>query len=153
MFPLGPIASAIMALAPGMPHARVDDLADIVCHQAARRSLPPRLVVAFIGVESQFEEMKISPTYDWGLGQTHVSAHSFPELRGREWVLFVPVRAVKATVDLMAMWRGYHERRCRGRRHDWLAHMKWGRRVRNGDHAARVRALESWIARRTGGTT
>jgi hypothetical protein len=130
-------AAALLWLAPHLPRATAEEYADIIQHQTRRRGLDPLLVAAFIHVESRWTVDKISPTYDMGLCQLHVSKHSLPQYRAREWVLFSPVRNLHECADLMVTWRSYHRDHCR-RSHPWISHLKFGYRIRNTLHASRV---------------
>jgi hypothetical protein len=139
MTPQAIFVAALLQLAPHLPKDTAAEYTDIIQHQALRKQLNPLLIAAFIHIESKWDSTKISKTYDWGLGQTHVSQHSYPELRMREWILLIPVRSIKATADLMSMWQQYHQDHCGfNSRHHWIAHMKYGYRVRGMAHAKRV---------------
>jgi hypothetical protein len=143
-------AAALLWLAPHLPRATAEEYADIIQHQARRRGIDPLLVAAFIEVESKWTVDKVSPTYDFGLCQLHVSKHSLPQYRAREWVLFSPIRNIHECVDLMATWRSYHKRACQGghrtgRAHrDFIEHLKFGRSIgKSTGHAERVREIEA----------
>lgn len=133
--------AVILSLAPQLGAATARRYAVLVEREATRSRIDPLLLASFITVESSWNRYAISPTYDVGLCQIHVSKHSFPHLRAHEWKLFDPRTNLRYCGRLIRWWRAYHKRACRKGRHTWLGHMAFGYRVHNNDHAEKVYKL------------
>lgn len=144
------VFAAILFLAPqlGKPTAR--QYAVIVEREARRNEIDPLLIAAFITVESTWNTRAISPTYDWGLCQLHVSKHSLPKMQTHEWRLFDPATNLYQCGKLMKMWRTYHHKACVGKHHHWIGHLAFGYRVHNTQHAEKVFAIYDVLRKRFG---
>lgn len=150
------VRDAIRHLAPHVGPRLVRHYTRIITREAKRRSIESLLVVAFIQTETRWDEAFRSATNDWGLCQIHVAARGSQTFLGRERELLDPQTNVREWCRLAVMWRAYHQRECQGQlemapgrfgwlvlrpQHPWWAHLKWGYRVKNTEHAEKVRKL------------
>jgi hypothetical protein len=132
------IQAAIQSLAPRRVPAK--RYARIIHREARRRDIDPFLIVAFIHIESTWNPRAKSPTTDYGLTQVHVAVNGSATFLGREEALYDPATNIREWGRLAVMWRNYHERTCKDD-HPWWAHLKFGYRVKNTEHADRVNVL------------
>jgi len=165
------VRDAILRLAPRyqVGPRLAKQYARIVQQEARRRKVDPLLVVSFIQVETarKWNPRLKSPTNDFGLTQVHVAVNGSARFLGREEELYDPRTNVREWVRLAAMWRAYHQRECEvhaeicysgpegpwgcnkmriaGSRHPWWAHLKWGYRVKNTEHAQKVTGVYRWL--------
>lgn len=141
------LVAAMLWLSPAQPHKKVQTYADLVAFEAKWYRIDPLLVVAIIQVESGFRHNKRSTTNDYGLMQVHVARRGSSNFYGREKELYDPRVNIREGTRLLAMWRGYHDRWCKGD-HPFWAHYKWGRKVKHIEHAIKVLALRDLLARK-----
>jgi soluble lytic murein transglycosylase-like protein len=180
MYPIGPIAAAILSLAPGVPHARVTEIAEAIAREARWYDVDPLLVVSIASVESGFNARKHSKTNDHGIMQVHVAPRGSARFLGREAELYDVRTNVREGVRLLKMWQRYHERECEvwanvgwddralgapkaemghthmrvaESSHDYLSHYKWGKTPRGESWAEKVRGVHRWLTARLVGTT
>lgn len=128
-------------LAPQLTSAEAGLYAHLVDYEATRAGIHPFLVVALVQVESGWNREAKGPTADHGLMQIRVSKTNYPQLLGREKLLYDPLLNLHFGVKLMAYWRRHHNRHCFPYLdHPWWSHMKWGKKVKDGGRSARERA-------------
>jgi hypothetical protein len=169
------LLAAIMFLAPHLPKTVAKGYARIINVEAARKRIDPLLVVSFIHVETarQWNSRLHSVTNDFGLTQVHVAANGSASFLGREEELYNPATNIREWSRLADMWRAYHKRECGTRRmecyegipgvwaqswcitkvvrqpdHPWWAHLKWGYRVKDTEHAMKVKRVYEGLKRR-----
>ena len=135
------LIAAIMWLAPGLPHEKVQQYADLIHFEAMWYRVDPLVLVSLIQVESRWNTRKRSVTNDFGLGQIHVAKRGSGDFYGREKMLYNPRVNIREAARIAAMWREYHTKWCRGA-HPYWAHYKYGKRVKADiSHAIKVKAL------------
>lgn len=139
------IQAAIQSLAPRRVPAK--RYARIIHWEARRRDIDPFLIVAFIHIESTWNPRAKSPTADYGLTQVHVAVNGSATFLGREEALYDPATNIHEWGRLAVMWRNYHRREC-PHTHLWWAHLKFGYRVKNTEHADRVWRLLQYLRKR-----
>lgn len=167
------LLAAIMFLAPHVPKTVAKDYAKIINVEAARKQIDPLLVVSFIHVETfrKWDPKVKSVTNDYGLCQVHVAARGSANFLGREEELFRPKTNIREWVRLADMWRAYHYRECEihtqvcyddptegpfgctdevlhKANHPWWAHLKWGYRVKDREHAMKVKRVYDSLRKR-----
>ena len=130
-------AAAILLLSSLSP-ATAERYAALIDREAERHQINPLLVVALIHRESRFNRRAVSGR-NIGLGQVRVSATTHRKYLGLEAKLLAPKLNIRLTVRMLAYWRGYHRRHCRGG-HLWNAHYQHGRRVKDRGSGDRVAA-------------
>jgi hypothetical protein len=140
------IQAAIQSLAPRRVPAK--RYARIIHREARRRNIDPFLIVAFIHIESTWNSQAKSSTDDFGLTQVHVAVNGSATFLGREEALYDPATNIREWGRLAVMWRNYHERTCKDDDHPFYSHLKWGRRVKDTEHADRVSVLYKNLRRR-----
>lgn len=140
------LAAAIMWLAPAQPHANVKKYVDLITFESKWYRVDPLLIVSIIQVESGWRTRKRSVTNDYGLMQVHVARRGSSNFYGRENELFDPRTNIREGTRLLAMWKAYHTRWCKGD-HPYWSHYKWGKKVKHIDHALKVKALRGQLAR------
>jgi len=141
------LVAAVMWLAPAQSHKVTKTYADLIAFEAMWYDIDPLLIVSIIQIESGFKPNKKSPTNDYGLMQVHVARRGSGNFYGRERLLFDPRVNIREGTRILAMWRNYHNRWCKGD-HPWWAHYKWGKKVRGIKHALKVKALHKILVRR-----
>lgn len=141
------IQAAIQLLAPRRVPAK--KYARIIHREARRRDIDPFLIVAFIHIESSWNPRARSVTNDHGLTQVHVAMNGSATFLGREEALYDPATNIREWGRLAVMWRNYHRRAC-PHDHPWWAHLKFGYRIKNTEHADRVRILYQRLRERFG---
>lgn len=129
----------IIAVAPFLSLNTATDYSKIINKHAL--GVDPALIVAVIYVESRFRRRAVSGTDDYGLMQLHVSHRTHQMYRGREHLLFNASRNIRLGVRSLKMWRAYHRRRCKGKKHHWINHYNQGTRVWNRRYERRVRKV------------
>lgn len=135
------ILSAILLMAPSVGRPVSSVYARYIVRGAERTRLDPILISAYIHVESGWNPIKVSRTNDWGLGQIHVAVRGSNRFLYREPLLLFPKINIAETFRLGRMWKRYHSIHCRGLKHHWIAHFKWGKRVKDTKHQERVLRL------------
>ena len=141
------LIAAIMWLAPTLPHEKVKLYADLIEFESMWYHIDPFDVVAIIQIESGWSVKKRSATNDYSLMQVHVARRGSGSFYGRERMLFNPRVNIREGVRIAAMWRDYHVKWCRTP-HLYLAHYKWGKKVKNDEHARRIKALADLLRRK-----
>jgi len=135
------VLSAILFVAPYLPHRQAKVYARLIIAQATKRNLDPLKVVAVTHHESRFRNRRRSRTNDLGLMQVHVSKTTNPRYQGRELELYAPALNFRLGTRLLQLWKGYHGRHCKGLKHKWWGHYKWGGRVRTRSYGRAVNAI------------
>jgi hypothetical protein len=141
------LISAILYLSPGMPHETVKHYADLIHFEAKWYRVDPMVVLAVIQIESGWKAKLRSVTNDYGLMQVHVARHGSADFYRREKELYDPRVNIREGIRILAMWREYHTTWCHGP-HAYWAHYKWGLKVKNDDHARRVKALTDFLRKK-----
>jgi hypothetical protein len=146
----GVITAAIMALAPGKVAGVAVLYTSAIVQATEVRGIDPLLVVSIIHVETggRWESDMISPTHDYGLMQPHVSRTTNREFLGREEELLDPDTNIAVGVNMLASWKEYHSKHCKGNSHKWWAHYKWGVEVKNNKYGKKVLRVYSRVKRR-----
>lgn len=142
--PVSVIRDAIKSVAPRyLSKTTAGRYAKIIDRVARRRNIHPFLFVAFIHVETarRWDPRTHSKTNDYGLMQVHVAERGSARFLGREEELFNPATNIREWGRLADMWRSYHNRTCDQESHPWWAHLKWGFRVKDSEHADKVKSL------------
>jgi hypothetical protein len=134
------IILAITFLMPGLSQPIAKKYADLIVFEARWYKIKPKLVVSLIDVESKWSRLKKSVTNDYGLMQVHVSKRGSETFYGRESELYDPRTNIREGVRILAMWKHYHETKCKGD-HPFWAHYKWGKKVGEISHAVKVQKL------------
>jgi len=113
--------------------------AKLVAKEARRRGIHGFLFLAFIHVETarKWDPKLHGATNDFGLMQVHVAENGSDRFLDREEELYIPAVNIREWGRLADMWRAHHQRSC-GTRHPWWAHLKWGYRVKDVEHAMKV---------------
>jgi len=134
------ILAAILYLAPHLSKDEAAFYAILVRNEARRSSIPALLIVAIVQRESGWNNNASSATADHGLAQVHVSASTYPEFIGHEYLLYDPVINLHLAVKLMRFWRDWHYANCYPfHHHPWFSHLKWGYKVKDNGKSARRR--------------
>jgi len=143
------LLAAILLLAPHLPRTTAQLYARIIKTEAARKKVDPLLVVSFIHVETVrgWNTRVKSVTNDYGLCQVHVAARGSETFLGREEQLFIPKVNIREWVRLADMWRAYHQKEGDDS-HPWWAHLKWGYKVKDTNHAMKVKRLYESLKRK-----
>lgn len=131
------VISAIMMLAPQLGHSKIKEYSDLIVFEAGWYGVHPLLVVSFAHNESRWNPRKKSVTNDYGLMQVHVARRGSARFLGREKELYKPRINIREGVRILAMWKGYHERWCKGD-HPYWAHQKWGKKVKDDRRDSKV---------------
>jgi len=142
------VLAAIMWLVPQLGHIKAAEYAKLITFEARWYRVDPFDVVAIIQIESRWSTKKKSVTNDYGLMQVHVARRGSSRFLGRTKELFDPATNIREGVRIYTMWLNYHEKWCKPDSHDPIAHYKWGKYVKNDEHARRVRSLSSFLARK-----
>lgn len=135
------VLAAILWIAPQVPRSTASRYAEIIRREARRHELDPLLVVALIQRESRWRPRAKSRTHDFGLLQVHVSRTTHASYLRAPERLFKPALNIKLGVRLLALWKRFHARSCKGKKHPWWSHYQHGVRVRNAASGRRVRAV------------
>lgn len=141
------IIAAIMWLSPVQGHHKSAKYADLIEFEARWYHMNPFRIMALIQVESGWKPRKKSVTNDYGLMQVHVARRGSSNFYGRERELYEPRTNIREGTRILAMWYHYHKKHCKGD-HPFVAHYKWGKYVKNTEHAERVEALRAQLERK-----
>lgn len=141
------IMSAIMWLSPMQGHVRGAKYADLIEFESRWYGMNPFRVMSLIQLESGWKPRKKSVTNDYGLMQVHVARRGSSNFYGREKELYDPRTNIREGVRILAMWYQYHKKYCK-ESHPFVAHYKWGKYVKNTEHADRVEALRTQLERK-----
>lgn len=141
------LIAAIMWLTPTQSHVKIQKYADLIAFESRWYNMDPLRVLAIIQIESGWRARKKSVTNDYGLMQVHVARRGSSNFYGREKELYDPRTNIREGVRILAMWKQYHKKYCKGA-HPFVAHYKWGKYVKNTEHAERVEALRAQLERK-----
>jgi hypothetical protein len=140
-----PIKEAIFLLNAALSPSDVAKISNSILATAENLKIQPLLIVALIHAESRFG-IHARSGRNYGLGQVRVSPTVNRHLLGKERVLFDPEVNIRHMARLLAYWKGYHRRHCRGGHH-WISHYQHGKRVRDGGASGgRVLAIYRWLS-------
>lgn len=142
------IVAAIMWLAPTLGHVTAAQYAKFVVFEAKWYRIDVFDVLAYTTIESRWKKKLKSPTNDYGLMQVHVAKRGSSRFYGRATELYDPQTNIREGIRIMDMWKRYHERVCPKGSHSYLAHMKWGKKVKSLDHSEKVLTLRATLVRR-----
>lgn len=139
--------AALLLLHPSPGKAPLRDYAQHITTEAARVDIDPLLVVALIHREGRWDPRARSGKGDFGLMQ--IRARVFRRFRANPGKLYDYKINITVGIETLAMWRSYHQKNCRGKKHDWWAHYQHGNKVYNNRSAERVERLRQWLYERT----
>lgn len=141
------IIAAILWLSPMQGHVKSAKYADLIAFESKWYRMDPFRVTAIIQIESGWRARKKSVTNDYGLMQVHVARRGSSNFFGREKELYDPRTNIREGVRILAMWEQYHKKYCKDD-HPFVAHYKWGKYIKNTEHADRVEALRAQLTRK-----
>jgi soluble lytic murein transglycosylase-like protein len=125
------ILQVILWLAPHVGEDTADWYARSIVAAADEWRVDPVDVLSVIQKESEFNPNAISDTNDYGLGQIHVGRSTHVEYINYEHRLLDPQLNIWLTAKSLRYWHRHHWKYCRDA-HLYVAHYKWGNRVRRG---------------------
>lgn len=140
------ILAAIMWLAPQLGHTKIAEYGKLIAFEARWYGIDPADVLTVITHESRWYRYKKSTTNDYGLMQVHVARRGSARFLGREKELYDPQTNIREGTRIMAMWKSYHARVCKSDdEHMYLAHMKWGKVVKNRERPTSMERLRAFL--------
>lgn len=139
--------AALLLLHPSPNRVSIRDYAQHITTEAARVDIDPLLVVALIHREGRWNPKARSGKGDFGLMQ--IRAKVFRRFRANPTKLFDYRVNITVGIEALAMWRDYHQKNCKGKKHHWWAHYQHGVKVGNNRSAERVERLRRWLYERT----
>lgn len=144
--------AALLLLHPSPGKAPLQDYAQHIATESERVGIDPLLVAALIHREGSWNVRARSGKGDFGLMQ--VRARVYRRFRANPHKLFDYRVNITVGIEALAMWRDYHQKNCRGKKHDWWGHYQHGVKVWNNRSAERVEKLRRWLSERVeGGVT
>lgn len=142
------IVAAILWLVPHLGHVKAAEYAKLIVFESRWYRVDPFDVLSIIQVESRWNTKKKSVTNDYGLMQVHVARRGSSRFLGRTRELLDPATNIREGTRILDMWLRYHEKYCKPGSHDPIAHYKWGKVVKNDEHARRVRKLKVFLVKK-----